>query len=747
MLKGDFGSRDKTQVCIFTATIFLNAFLLFLIEPIVARMLQPLLGGAPAIWNTAMVFYQAALLGGYAYAHFFTRLLGVRRHALFHLILLAMAAIVLPIRIPAGWNPPVEGNPISWLILALCAMVGLPFLAISAGSPLLQRWFASAGHPLSADPYFLYSAGNLGSMIGLISYPVLVEPYLQLYQQRLLWALGYGALIVLMILCALFIRRDQPSDKAMPPPGSPGDGACAPIPARRRLRWIALAMVPSSLMLSATTYLTADIASIPLLWVIPLSIYLLSFILVFASRPLLRHQLLVKAMPILLLPQILVLISQNVRHIFLVLSLHLLLFFVIAMVCHGELAKDRPPSARLTDFYMLISFGGVLGGIFSALIAPALFNSIAEYPIMLIIACLLLPWKSIKPATIRTRLLDLALPILIGLLSLVSAAAVQHTRLFSGIAASMLVFGLPAVLCFSFSRRPLRFALAIAALLLAGNCYINAGSTMLHAERSFFGVIKIFDDSSKRYRLIMHGSTLHGGQSLDSAHRKDPLFYYHRSGPLGQIFQAFDGPTFLNNIAIVGLGAGSTASYARIGQSWTYYEIDPAIERIALDPSYFTYLHDCPVKAKVILGDARLSLSRAPDAAYNLLVLDAYSSDSIPVHLLTREALQLYMKKMAPGGVLVFHVSNRNLDLEPVLGNLARQASWSCIVRSDSSTGKNELEAGMLPSKYAAIARNRADLDALSSDPRWKEARTRPDLGIWTDDYSSILSIFRWRAD
>jgi hypothetical protein len=747
MIKGAILSRSKTQLCIFTATIFLNAFLLFLIEPIVARMLQPLLGGAPAIWNTAMVFYQAALLGGYAYAHIFTKLLGVRRHALFHLGLLLLAAIALPIRIPAGWNPPVEGNPISWLILALCAIVGLPFLAISAGSPLLQRWFAAAGHPISADPYFLYSAGNLGSMIGLISYPVLVEPNLTLYQQRLLWALGYGVLIVLMILCVLYIRREQPANKAMTPPGSPGDDACAPIPARRRLRWIALAMVPSSLMLSATTYLTADIASIPLLWVIPLSIYLLSFILVFASRHLLRHQLLVKAMPILLLPQILVLISENTRLIYFVLPLHLLLFFVIAMVCHGELAKDRPPSGSLTEFYMLISFGGVLGGIFSALIAPALFNGISEYPIMLIIACLLLPWKSSEPVKIRARLLDLALPIFIGLLLIVSAATVQHTRFISGFAASMFVFGLPAVLCFSFSRRPLRFALAITALLLAGNYYKSVNSTVLHAERSFFGVIKVFDDSSKRYRLIMHGSTLHGGQNLDPAQREVPLFYYHRSGPLGQIFQAINDSTVLKNIGIVGLGAGSTASYARAGQCWTYYEIDPAIEKIARDPRYFTYLHDCPVKANVILGDARLSLSRAPDAFYNLLVLDAYNSDSIPVHLLTREALQLYMKKIGPEGILVFHITNRYLDLEPVLGNLALQASLYCIVQNDSATAKNEIVAGKYSSKYAAIVRNRANLGVLSSDPRWKQARTRPDLGVWTDDYSSILSIFRWRAN
>jgi spermidine synthase len=746
MLKGGLLSRDKTQLCIFTATIFLNAFLLFLIEPIVARMLQPLLGGAPAIWNTAMVFYQAALLGGYVYAHFFTRLLGIRRQAFFHLGLLILAAIVLPIQIPAGWNPPVEENPISWLILALCAIVGLPFFAISAGNPLLQRWFAATGHPISTDPYFLYSAGNLGSMIGLISYPVLVEPNLQLYQQRLLWAVGYGVLIVLMILCALFIRRDQPKLRAQPPE-SPSDASGAPIPARRRLRWIALAMVPSSLMLSATTYLTTDIASIPLLWVIPLSIYLLSFILVFASRPFLRHQLLVKAMPILLLPQILVLISQNTRHIYLILPLHLLLFFVIAMVCHGELAKDRPPSGRLTDFYMLISFGGVLGGIFSALIAPAIFSSIAEYPIMLIIACLLLPWKAIEPVKIRTRLLDVALPVLIGLLSIVSAAAIQHTQLISGFAASIIVFGLPAVLCFSFSRRPLRFALATAALLLAGNYYKSAGSTVLHAERSFFGVVKIFDDSSNRYRLIMHGSTLHGGQKLDPTQRKAPLFYYHRSGPLGQIFQAFNDPTQLKHVAIVGLGAGSTASYARAGQRWTYYEIDPAIERIASDPHYFTYLHDCPVKPNVILGDARLSLSGAPDALYNLLLLDAYNSDSIPVHLLTREVLQLYMKKIAPGGILVFHITNRYLDLEPVLGNLAQQASLYCIVQNDSSTAKDEIENGKYPSKYAAIARNQADFGILSSDPRWKQAHTRPDLGIWTDDYSSILSIFRWRAN
>jgi len=771
--------REEIIICAFTLTIFLNAFLLFLIQPMFARMILPRLGGSSAVWNTAMVFYQAALLGGYAYAHVSTTRLGLRGQTLLHLGLLLVAALALPIRIPAGWNPPVASSPIPWLLALMAVGIGMPFFVASAGSPLLQRWFAATGHQQSADPYFLYAASNLGSMLALIFYPAFMEPKFQLRQQTWWWSIGYGALFLLMGFCILLVRRSQlhgtndsasgmlkvnPTTTNTSESRNPCLGESVQIPSQsavaefgatwskvcRRLQWVILAAVPSSLMLSVTTYLTTDMASVPLFWIIPLAIYLLTFIMVFSRRSPLPHQLMVKAFPIVLLPLVITMAGQSNGPITLLIPLHLTAFYIIAMVCHGELAHDRPAAVNLTEFYMLMSIGGVLGGIFSAILAPAIFSSVVEYPLVLTIACLLLPWKATEPWYSRARILDIALPLAVGLLSIVLIRVLGSLQPSSTLAAAAAVFGLPVFLSFSFSRRPLRFALAVGAIFLAGThfagseSYFGRGTHLVHAERSFFGVIKIIDEDSGRYRLMVHGSTLHGGQSLEPTGRREPLFYYHRLGPLGQFFQAFIDPVALKNVAVMGLGTGAISSYARSGQIWTYYEIDSHIESIAKDPRYFTYLHDCPIEPRVVPGDGRLSLSEASDAAYDLLILDAYSSDSIPIHLLTREALQLYLKKLTSCGILIFHISNSYLDLEPVLGNLAQQVGLCSITQRDIGKTGIDPSTGKASSIYVLMSRAKSNLGPFYFDNRWTETRTRPDLGIWTDDYSSILSIIKW---
>ncbi len=738
---------DDPMLIVYTVTIFLSATLLFLVQPMFARMVLPLLGGAPAVWNTAMVFYQAALLAGYGYAHATSAWLGPRRQVALHAVVLLLPLLALPIGVPPGWTPPAQGSPIPWLLSVLAVAVGLPFFVVSTSAPLLQKWFTATGHRAAADPYFLYAASNLGSMLVLLSYPSLIEPYLRLGQQSGLWTAAYGLLVVLTLACAVFVWRSL-ARRTVPAVAGASDGPlpeAAPAPtAARRLRWVLLSFVPSSLMLGVTTYLSTDIAAIPLLWVIPLAIYLLTFILVFARRPPLPHTLMVELLPIAMLPLVLVLASRATGPLALVLPVHPLALFVIAMVCHGELARDRPATGHLTEFYLWMSVGGVLGGAFTALLAPLLFTTVLEYPLTLVLGCLLVRRPKAAASTPMQRVLDGALPIALGLLGAGLVAIVQ-ARDPEGARAHMgLVFGLLVLVCFAFSRRPVRFGLGIAAILVAAGVYRGEEGRLLYAERSFFGISRVTRDEPGGYHYLLHGTTLHGMQSLEPARRREPLAYFYRTGPLGQVFAAYGGPRLRQSVAVVGLGAGAIACHATPGQRWIFYEIDPVVERIARDDRYFTFLRDCVPGVRVVLGDARLSLVSAPPRDYDLLILDAYSSDSPPLHLITREALALYLDKLAAGGILVFNISNRHMDFEPVLANLARDASLAALVQDDAVVSDEEYERGKRPSEWVVMARQPADLAPLAADPRWRQARGDPALAAWTDDFSALIQTFKW---
>lgn len=730
-------SRDLVLGLVFTITIFVSALLLFLVQPMFARMVLPLLGGSPAVWNTALVFYQSALLLGYGYAHLTTRLLAPRRQVLLHTLLLLAPLLVLPIGLPAGWAPPTETNPIPWLLLVLSVSVGLPFAVVSASSPLLQRWFALTGHRDAADPYFLYAASNLGSMIALLSYPLLIEPVLHLAEQSRLWALGYGLLAVLMLLCAGSIWRT--------PAGAGVSVANAEaLPARRVGRWVLLAAVPSSLMIGVTTYISTEIASVPLLWVAPLALYLLTFILVFARRVWLPRRLLVLGMPLVVLPLAAELLVQFTWPLGLLIGLHLLAFFVLALLCHSVLAADRPAVGGLTAFYLWMSLGGVLGGAFNALLAPLLFRDVVEYPLALALACMLVP--ALRPAASnrRQRLIDVLAPLALGVLALLLA---QNMR--SGGEDSPFRFVLelvPVALCLLLINRPLRFGLGIGAILMVGLLYSTTRGDVVYSERSFFGVNKVTRFSvtgQGDYHTIVHGNTTHGLQSRNPALRREPLSYYARSGPIGQLLLTLGPERGGRPVAAVGLGAGTLACYRQPGQEWTFYEIDPAVARIARDPALFSYLNDCSPDAAIVLGDARLTLQQAAPARYAWLILDAYSSDAPPLHLLTREALAVYLRALAPDGLLVFHISNRHLDLEPVVAALARDAGLMALIRDDLDIPASEAARGVSESRWIVLARPEVDLGAVANDPRWRQAQTRPGVRLWTDDFSSILAVLR----
>jgi len=726
---------------VYSAALFVAAALLFLVQPLFARMVLPLLGGSPGVWNTALVFYQAALLAGYAYAHAALPRLALRRQVASQLVLLALAAVALPFGVPSGWSPPAQSDPTPWLLGLLSVAVGPPFVVLATTSPVLQRWFAAAGHRASADPYFLYAASNAGSLVGLLGYPLLLEPRFGVAELARLWAVGFGALVLLVAACAALALRRSRAEAAGPDPGAPPDAPAGPdaVTRQRALGWVALAFVPSSLMMGATTHIATDIASFPLLWVVPLAIYLLTFILAFARRPPVPHGLMVRALPMVVLPMVVALALRANQPVVLLVPLHLLVLFVAALLCHGLLARDRPSARHLTAFYLWLSVGGALGGLFNALVAPQVFTSIAEYPIALVLACLLGPAGAAGLAAggPRARLLDLAVPAALGA---ATAWAIAGAPLGGALAGP--IYALAALAAFGASGRPLRFGLAVAAILAAAGLDEGRLGRTLEAERSFFGVSRVARSEDGALRLLYHGTSLHGAQRVAPERPPEPLAYYARSGPLGQVFAELGDRLARRPVGAVGLGTGSVACYRRPDQAWTFYEIDPTVARIARDGRHFGFLQGCAPDAAVVLGDARLSLRDAADGGFGILVLDAYSSDAIPLHLITREALALYLAKLAPDGVLVFHISNRHLDLEPVLGRLAADAGLTALSRRDVALDPAARRAGTMPSEYVVMARDAARLVPLDADPRWTPVRT--DAPLWTDDFASVLAVFRW---
>jgi hypothetical protein len=713
-------SSHRTTLALYALTVFVGAALLFLLQLVFARLALPLLGGAPAVWNTAMVFYQALLLAGYGYAHLLSSRAPLKIQVLVHGGLLAVTIGALPFAIPAGWEPPGGESPVPWLLGLLAVAVGLPFFAVSATSPLLQKWFAASGHPAAADPYFLYAASNAGSLLGLLAYPLWIEPNSTLGWQCGAWAAGFGGLGLLSTGCGARVWRTD--GRAA---GAAGGAGSAPS-ARRRRRWVMLAAVPSSLMLSVTTYLTSDIAAVPLLWALPLALYLLTFILVFARRPWLPHAAARRALPLLLVPVAMLLATGATTPVPLLAGLHLAGFFVAALVCHGELAADRPAAAQLTGFYLWLSLGGVLGGAFNALLAPLVFDTVAEYPLMLVAAA----WLGL-PRDRDFRRSDLALPAALALVAGGLLALVPG----EGAARTFAVNGLPVLGCFLMSAYGPRFALALGAVLLVSRLAPEQERRTLARVRGFFGIHRVVADESGRFHLLFHGKTVHGMQSLDPAGRRVPLGYYHPAGPLGDVFANLAGP-----VAAVGLGTGAVAAYGKTGQPFTFYEIDPLVVRLAADPRHFRYLADSPARIEVVTGDARLTLAKAPAARYQLILLDAYSSDSIPVHLLTREALRGYLSKLAPGGRLAFHISNRHLDLRPVVGELARVAGLVAFHREDDA-GDGEAAEGNASSRWVVMARRAEDLGPLPRSRHWQPLAGDPAGRVWTDDHSSVWQV------
>ena len=724
-------------ILIYSVALGLSAFLLFWIEPLLTKMVLPILGGSPAVWNTALMFFQLMLLLGYGYAHLVNLVARPSWQFWIHGLVLVAGLAFLPLGISHGWIPPIDRSPIPWLLGLLAVSIGWPFFALSASAPLLQAWFAKSGHRLGADPYFLYVASNLGSLLALLAFPFLFEPTMSLAEQRRIWMLCYFLVVALIGGCGLSLRktnRELSGERQPTPPVLPTSSS-RPWPI-----WITLAFVPSSLLLGVTTYITTDIASAPLLWVIPLALYLLSFIIAFSRRgaPSLGWALKGEAIGIVIISVLvlLTLIFSLTVPVVMAAILHLITFFLIAVVCHTELASRRPGPESVTEFYFAMSIGGAAGGIFNAIIAPVIFSSTYEYYLVLAVACWLrsLSIKGRDPITYR----DIVLPAALTLFVVIGA-----DRWIDRVPPAMIYRGLflipAALLLYSFSQRPVRFALGVGGLF-GGVLIVQSTVGVIFQERSFFGVLKVKHLDDGRRTVLVHGTTIHGAEFVDPALQRESLMYYHRAGPVGQFFGSIRG---VRTVGVIGLGTGALACYRTAGQEWTFYEIDEAVERVALNTTYFHYLQDCGADAHVVLGDGRLSIQARPDSYYDLIVVDAFSSDSIPLHLMTREAMLLYLSKLSPHGVILFHVSNLYLRLAPVVASVVH--SVDAVARDETfQPSADELKDGASLSEWIAIARNDADLTFLDREPRWKPLIADPHARPWTDDFSNVVSAIVW---
>jgi hypothetical protein len=720
---------------LYAATLFVSALLLFSIQPMFARMVLPKLGGAPAVWSVAMVFFQTVLLGGYAYAHLLNRLLPPRWAAALHLALLGLTATMLPISIAAGWGaPPSEGTAF-WLFGLFAVSIGLPFFALSASAPLLQSWFAGSGHKQAGNPYVLYAASNLGSFAALFAYPVIIEPFLTLGTQTAAWSIGFALLVILLTLAGLLAARAEPAAVQ----AEVRDDVA--ISAAGRMRWIALSAVPSGLVIGVTAYLTTDIAAAPFLWVVPLAIYLLTFVAVFRERPWIAHATVVRFAPFAVAPLAVSLIGGEKVFWLATIALNLTAFALLTLMCHGELYARRPSPRRLTEFYLCTSFGGVIGGAFAGLLAPLIFNGNYEYPILIALALLCTP--GIFSGGIRSALRE-ALPWLAAaaVLTLIWFLTRMQPPATLELPFQVLLALLAALMLFQ-RQRPMRFfGLVILSFAVTG--LWRPGIAPVETARSFFGVHKVAEIDDGRARLLYHGTTVHGAQWLRDADGTPvaglpaPQTYYYFGGPFDQAISAARAAHGgFDRVAIVGLGTGALACHRRGAERWTFFEIDPEVIRIARDPRRFEFLSRCAPEAAVVTGDARLTLEASSDR-YDLIVLDAFSSDTVPVHLLTREAVAGYLSKLAPHGVIVLHISNRHLDLAPVVANVVQSLGLAAYLREDDSSGDlmTTLRAN---ARLVVLARAPADTGSIARD--WTPLQPDRSSALWTDDYSNILGI------
>lgn len=740
--------KISAYIPVYSLTLLVSAALLFSIQPMFSKMILPLLGGTPQVWNTAMLFFQVMLLGGYAYAHGTTRFLPVRFQAILHVILLLAFTVALPIMIPPGWVPPVDKDPTLWQLSMMAVTVGGPFFVLAGSAPMFQRWFSVSGHKDASNPYFLYGASNLGSMSALLAYPVLIEPLLNVSDQAQDWMVGYFVLIGLTILCALMVWRKPGAAKL----SAVTYEASKPITWKQRGLWIFLAFIPSSLMLGVTTFITTDIGAVPLLWIMPLALYVGTFIIVFARTPVITLKQSIFLQGVLLI----ILIAQKITFPIvdprLLIGLHLFVFFFSTLTCHHELAKARPDAKHLTEFYLIMSFGGALGGFFNAIIAPQLLTIPIEYAVALIAACFVRyisdETKSLSAAnsSVKAAWKSKGLDSLFNGPVLISAGVLFATGFSFIYPAQSLVFigSIAVALCLSYvtERRWLFGVLVTCVFLfypLGFHWSTHLYNKLIHQERNFFGVLKVADNSNGM-RILLNGTTNHGAQALDEKNKLVPLSYYSKNSPISDLFQFMNTQSEPQKVGVIGLGVGVMACFEQKGRSFDFYEIDKTDVDIAENKDFFTFLSDCGSPYRIILGDGRLTLQKEQDKQYDLFAVDAFSSDNIPVHLLTLESIKLYLSKIKDDGILTIHVSNRYLDLEPVLQKAAEELGIPSYAKISFPKKIELTQIESYPSHWVVFSKNPKVTDYLTSH-EWTETKSRDGVMLWTDQYSNIFRV------
>ncbi len=710
---------------LFATTAFVGAGLLFVVQPLVARLILPSYGGSATVWSTSSLFFQVLLLLAYVYGHWSTSRLGPRWQPRSHLVVLLLPLVALPLAIPSDAAPAADASPVLWLLRTLLLVIGLPFVVVATTGPLLQRWYSWGEHRRSDDPYFLFAASNLGSFGGLLAYPLLIEPNLTLAAQRAWWSAAFLVFVALTAICALTVRGGPQTH----PVGSDVPSATARPGRDQMLTWTALAFLPSSLMLGVTSHISTDVAAIPLLWVVPLAIYLATFVLAFGrtSRVPPRRVTRLAAAAAFSVAVTSVGVTAAVE---LAIGANLVMLALVAYAAHARLSAERPPAEHLTRFYLVVASGGALGGLLNGFLAPLVFDRVLEYALAMVLVPLLLVGVLGSTSTrlgrwlhaSRSRMVGVGLAVLLVPLGL----ALLHwtTRASVGLMVVVLVLAMVAGWWMSHFPRLLAVAVCVFFVLLEVG---NSGG-IIERSRTFFGSYTVHAQAD--VHELVHGTTVHGTQLRDPDRRDVPTTYYSRSGPLGAVLTD-PAPA---KVAVVGLGAGTVAAYGRPGMEMTFFEIDPEIVRIARDPRLFSYLADSPATLDAVVGDGRLGLAASPAGSYDAILLDAFSSDSIPVHLLTEEAMRTYVDRLAPGGVLVVHISNRVFDLEPVLASAAERLGLTAAV----GRGAGDADGG-LSSVWVALGRGGSGVERLTGQAGWAEIGDQQVR--WTDDYSSILSV------
>src|SRR5574341_44186 len=671
---------------LYASTIFLSAFLLFQIQPMIAQMILPWFGGSAAVWITAMLFFQTALLGGYLYAHWSIRKLDSRMQAVVHALLLLASLALLPVGPAVAWKPAGAADPILRILALLTFSVGLPYFLLSTTSPLIQAWYARTHE--TALPYRLFGMSNLASLAGLLAYPVLVEPNITLRQQSLGWSTGYAAFAALCIITAFNSHRVPSAVAPRENAGARDDASDGRRPkAREQVLWLLLAGCASTLLLAVTYHLSQNVASIPFLWVLPLGLYLLTFILCFDHERLYRRQTFFWLLFIALVGMADGLVQWNSRtSLKLVSPVFSSGLFVSCMFCHGELVKRKPAPRYLTSFYLMLSLGGALGGLLVGLVAPKVLRGYFELPLALM-ACAVLMLFMVEYRSWRV----------IAAIGPATAAGV---------------------------------------ILLSGYAISSHTDSCRVAARNFYGGLRVHEyetGTEEEVRTLVHGTVNHGMQYTAPERRRLPITYYGRESGVGLAIAALRRSPL--RVGVIGLGAGSLASYARRGDLFRFYEINPLVERIAREE--FTYLADCRGTADVALGDGRLSLEREQDLRFDLIAVDAFSGDAIPVHLITKQALDLYFGRLKPDGILALHITNAHLDLAPVVYALSKVLGKHAVLVTNEADEDWEI----FRSTWALVTAKPITSPAILRAA--EKPASLPGLGVWTDDYNNLLQVLR----